>query len=289
MWQETVSVKAPYRFLPVLERLSLDPLNRVDVKNKQITVPLYINGEKAAVTIQVIESKESPTFLVKGQGDKKETLKQISSIFQWNVPLKKVHDHFLKTNLSKLAMEHEGTPLILDFSPYLSLLKCIIHQQLNMSFAYTLTKRLVEKYGEQEEGLLFYPLPEKVASLSYQDLRELQFSQRKAEYVIDTSRLIVNGELSLTELEKMKDEEIVEKLIKIRGIGHWTIQNLLLFGYGRQNLFPRADIGIQNGLKKYFGLEQKPTYEQMDELSKGWEPYLSYASLYLWRSLEMKQ
>jgi DNA-3-methyladenine glycosylase II len=289
VWQESVTVKAPYRFSTVLERLSKDPLNHIDLKNKIIRVPVYINVEKEVVTVEEVETDIEPTFLVSGETNKKEALKRIATIFQWDVSLKEVLRHFEHTNLSSLVQEHAGTPLILDFSPYLSLMKCIIHQQLNMSFAYTLTKRLVETYGEEKEGILFYPLPEKVASLSYEDLKELQFSQRKAEYLIDTSRLIVNGELSLEELEKMKDEEIYEKLIKIRGIGAWTIQNLLLFGYGRQNLFPKADIGIQNAIKRYFELDKKPTNEQMDYLSKGWDPFLSYASLYLWRSIEKKQ
>jgi DNA-3-methyladenine glycosylase II len=289
MWQETISFEGPYRFEPVLERLSLDPLNVIEAKEKSIKIPMYIGNEMEVVNITWIGTMDEPEFLVTGDRFKEEVIKEVSRIFQWNVSLKEVGQHFEATNLAALVQNHIGTPLVLDMNPYLSLLKCIIHQQLNMSFAFTLTKRLVQTFGTEKNGVWFYPRPEIVAALSYNELRELQFSQRKAEYVIDTSQLIVTGELSLVELDTMKDEEIVQKLIKIRGIGNWTIQNLLLFGYGRQNLFPKADIGIQNALKNYFGLEQKPTFEQMDELSKGWEPYLSYASLYLWRSLEMKK
>jgi DNA-3-methyladenine glycosylase II len=82
---------------------------------------------------------------------------------------------------------------------------------------------------------------------------------------------------------------VIKQLVKIRGIGPWTAQNFLLFGLGRPNLFPKADIGIQNAIKKHFQLEQKPTFEQMDEISKEWAPYLSYASLYLWRSIEKRK
>jgi DNA-3-methyladenine glycosylase II len=289
MWQETITFEGPYRFEPVLERLSLDPLNLINDEEKSIQIPMYIGDEMEIVTVTGIGTMDAPEFLVTGDRFKEDVLKEVSRIFQWNVSLKEVGQHFEATNLAALVQNHIGTPLVLDMNPYLSLLKCIIHQQLNMSFAFTLTKRLVQTFGTEKNGVWFYPRPEIVAALSYNELRELQFSQRKAEYVIDPSQLIVTGELSLTELDTMKDVEIVQKLIKIRGIGNWTIQNLLLSGYGRQNLFPKADIGIQNALKNYFGLKQKPTYEQMDELSKGWEPYLSYASLYLWRSLETKK
>jgi DNA-3-methyladenine glycosylase II len=136
------------------------------------------------------------------------------------------------------------------------------------------------------DGIWFYPRPEDIAALSYEDLRQLQFSGRKAEYIIDTSRLIAEGKLNLEKLREASDEEVMKALLPIRGIGPWTVQNFLLFGLGRPNLFPKADIGIQNAIKQLLHLEQKPSYEQMEELSKNWEPYLSYASLYLWRSIE---
>ncbi|MFD1738015.1 DNA-3-methyladenine glycosylase family protein [Bacillus salitolerans] len=289
MWTETVITEGPYRFESVLHRLTLDPLNQIDLEANTIRIPMYVHNHKQVVTIKGVGTIEAPEFEVTSDQYKEETLNEVARIFQWNVSLKEMAKHFEATNIAKLAKDHEGTPLVLDMNPYLSLLKCIIHQQLNMSFAFTLTKRLVQTYGEEVDGVWFYPLPEKVASLAYSELRDMQFSQRKAEYVIDTSRLLAEGQLSLDELVTMNDEEIQEKLMKIRGIGQWTIQNLLLFGFGRQNLFPKADIGIQNAIKKHFNLDQKPTYEQMDELSKGWSPYLSYASLYLWRSLETKQ
>ncbi len=289
MWKQVKIIEGPYLFNSVLKRLSLDPLNSINIKDKLIQIPMYVQNKKEVITVKDVGNIDEPKFEITGTGHKEECIKEVTRIFQWDVSLNEVGLHFEKTNLFGLFQHHIGTPLVLDMNPYLSLLKCIIHQQLNMSFAFKLTERLVRTHGEVKDGILFYPRPEKVASLAYQDLRELQFSQRKAEYVIDTSRLIVNGELSLEELKKMEDEEIYAKLIKIRGIGQWTIQNLLLFGYGRQNLFPMADIGIQNAMKIYFGLDQKPTYEQMEVFSKGWKPYLSYASLYLWRSLETKQ
>ncbi|CAM5262748.1 DNA-3-methyladenine glycosylase [Bacillus safensis FO-36b] [Bacillus safensis subsp. safensis] len=88
-----------------------------------------------------------------------------------------------------------GTPLMLDFHLYHCLMKCIIHQQLNLSFVRAHETICVHTYGEQIEGVWFDPLPETIASLETDDLRKLQFSQRKAEYVIDVSKRIVSGSL----------------------------------------------------------------------------------------------
>ncbi|MGN9864024.1 DNA-3-methyladenine glycosylase family protein [Bacillus swezeyi] len=287
MWKEIVSVSPPYHFDRVLERLSLDPLNAVSLDKLEVRLPLRNKEKKPCiVTVQAVGTADAPEFIVSGSEDRDDLMEEVKRIFRWKENLQPVLDHFSVTSLSKLFEEHAGTPLVLDFHLYHCLMKCIIHQQLNLSFAYTLTERFVHTFGEQKDGVWFYPLPETIAKLDYGDLRELQFSMRKSEYVIDTSRMITGGSLNLDELDLLSDEDILDKLVKIRGIGPWTVQNVLLFGLGRPNLFPMADIGIQNAIKRHFGLKDKPTKEEMLEMSKEWHPYLSYASLYLWRSIE---
>ena len=288
MWENKVQIDAPYNFDRVLERHALDPLNAVHPESRLIKVPIRVNQKKVVVEVKAIGTTEAPAFLLSGKNNthKEEQIKQIAEIFQWNVPLKPIHDHFQQTDLNEIFTEHFGTPLVLDFDPFASLLKSVIHQQLNLKFAFTLTDRFVKTYGEQVDGTWFYPNAKKVASLTVPELRQLQFSSRKAEYVIGIAQTVTDGVLDFSSLKHEGEEEIFKKLIKIRGVGPWTIQNFLLFGLGRQNLFPTADIGIQNALKKLYKLEQKPTQEEMERFKQGWEPYLSYASLYLWRSIE---
>ncbi len=288
MWEKTVHVQPPYNFDRVLDRLSINPLNDLNKDERSVKVPFYIKDEPVVVTVKATGTTNEPTFKVTGseKDSMKTALEHVSHIFQWDSPLQEIHDHYLQTDLRDIFIEHRGTPLVLDFDPYFSLMKCIIHQQLNMTFAHTLTSRFVTTFGEEIEGTWIHPRPEKIAELSVTDLRELQFSGRKAEYVIDTSKLIAAGELTLPDLQSKTDEEVMNTLVKIRGIGKWTAENYLLFALGRPNLFPMADIGIQNAIKKCYNLEKKPTYEEMEEYSKPWEPYLSYASLYLWRSIE---
>lgn len=285
---ETIKIDGPYNFDLVLDRLSLDPLNQVDVENRSVSVPLMLGNAPVVAHVKAAGTTASPEFIISGieESLQEKAIDRLGEIFQWNTPLETIHQHFQHTDLKGIFDQHYGTPIVLDFDPYNCLLKCIIHQQLNLSFAHTLTERFVKTFGFEKNGVWFYPLPETVAELKVEDLRELQFSGRKAEYTIGIAKEITSGNLNFEELKYKSDEEVFDQLIKLRGVGPWTVQNFLMFGFGRQNLFPMADIGIQNALKKQYQLEAKPTLQEMESFSKGWDPYLSYASLYLWRSIE---
>lgn len=156
---EKLQIKGPYNFDLVLDRLSLDPLNAVDKLNRSVKVPLLIDGQPIAAEVTATGTTEKPEFNISGLEDpyKKKAMKRLTHIFQWHVPLEKIHAHFQNTALKKIFDEHYGTPLVLDFDPYSCLLKCIIHQQLNLAFAHTLTERFVKTFGFQEKGVWFYP------------------------------------------------------------------------------------------------------------------------------------
>ncbi|MBD8006672.1 DNA-3-methyladenine glycosylase family protein [Bacillus norwichensis] len=287
MWEEEAVIEGPYHFDLALERLAKDPLNKVDRVARLIRMPIY-EKEPEVAEIQAVGTVDQPAFIVRGSSlqTKQQVMDRTSTVFQWNLPLMKVHEHFSKTALNGIFEQHFGTPIVREFSLFSALIRPIIHQQVNMSFAISLTEQFVKTFGFEIEGAPFFPNPEKVAALDVTELRNLRFSQRKAEYIIDLSKMIVNGELNLEELAKKPDEEVIKELVKIRGIGPWTAQSFLLFGLGRRNLFPMADIGLQNAIKNLYQLDRKPTYEEMEKFSKEWHPYLSYASFYLWRSIE---
>lgn len=286
MWEESVSINGPYNFDLALSRMALDPLNRVDLEERSVKIPLVINDIKIVAEVIGTGTIENPKFLVRATNEKEKTIQRLTEIFQWDKELIHIHEHYQTTELKDLFNQHYGTPLVLEFDPFSSMIKSIIHQQLNLKFAFTLTERFVQKFGEEIDGVWFYPSPEKVGNLTVEQLRELQFSTRKAEYVIGIGQLAASGKLDFETLKSKSDVEIAQELIKIRGVGPWTIENFLMFALGRPNLFPMGDIGIQNALKKYFNLEQKPTIAEMENYKEPWNPYLSYASLYLWRSIE---
>ncbi|AGT30839.1 DNA-3-methyladenine glycosylase [Geobacillus genomosp. 3] len=288
MWTKTVTVPAPYDFAHVLERLSLDPLLAVDRERQRITVPLALDGCFVPVTVEGVGTKDDPRFVVSAPFPERqeEVMERISHLFQWRTPLRPIHEHFRHTELAPLFAEYEGMPLVLDFDLYFCLIKCFIHQQLHLKVGYRLTERFVKTFGTEMDGVWFYPRPEEVAARSYDDVRALQLSGRKAEYIVDVSRLIAEGKLRLDELEQMEDGEVMERLTAVRGIGPWTVQNFLLFGLGRPNVFPPADIGLQRAVEKQFGLQKRPTAKELAALGERWKPYASYAALYLWRSIE---
>ncbi|WP_028399799.1 DNA-3-methyladenine glycosylase family protein [Ectobacillus panaciterrae] len=288
MWNTTVSLRSPYNFEQVLKRLALDPLNAVNIAEKEIKVPLVLNGRQAVVSVQGIGTFEEPVFVLSGAHNEQEAdaVERIAETFGWNTEIGNIHNHFLSTNLRPLFERFAYTPLVLEFNYFDCLVRCIVHQQLNLKFAFTLTERFVTTYGTTVDGVWFYPTPERVAEIPIEELRALQFSQRKAEYLIGLAQHIVSGKLNLEKLKHLSDEAVEKQLLPLRGIGPWTVQNFLLFALGRANMFPKADIGLQRAVQHLLGLEQKPDDRMLEELKQEWEPYGSYASLYLWRSIE---
>lgn len=166
----------------------------------------------------------------------------------------------------------------------------IIGQQINLAFAYTLKRRLVEKYGRslQYEGEKYwlFPTPESIASLTVEDMEDLRMTVKKREYLIDIARLFVNGELTKESLLLAGECKTAEKmLVRIRGIGPWTANYVLMRCLRYASAFPIDDVGLHNAIKHVLQAESKPTKEQLRELSAGWSNWESYATFYLWRFL----
>ncbi|MED4071718.1 DNA-3-methyladenine glycosylase family protein [Priestia endophytica] len=281
-------LKSPYDFTHVFTRLSLDSLHNIDHDYKGMKVPLRIHNIPTVVYIKSTGTVKEPSCVIYSEDslDEKAVMEELSRIFQFDRDLKEVEDHFKETSLAPLFKKFRGSPLVCEFNLYGCLVKNIIHQQVSMKVADLLTARFVRTFGTMIDEVFVYPEPEEIVARSIEELREIGLSERKAEYILGVSKEIVSGTLSLEALQELPDEEVVKTLVKIRGIGPWTAQNFLMAGCGRENLFPKADLGLQNAVAKLFNLEKRPTLLQMDELSEGWAPYLSYASLYLWKSIE---
>lgn len=277
-----ITLPFQYDFDRALERLASDPVNTVDVRKRKVCIPM---DEGNVVTLIGTGTKETPSFALNNVLNE-EQVEWVKERFHFNLSLEHIADHFTGTDLEQLFIEHAGTPLIRNFSLYGTLMQNIIHQQLNLTFSHILTMRFVETFGSKQEEVWRYPKPEVIATLQVEDLRQLQFSGRKAEYVIGLSQAIAEGKLDLSKYERMEDEQIIREMVSFRGVGPWTAQNFLMFGLGRPNLFPIADIGLQNALKNVWSLDRKPTADEMLTHFPQWSPYLSYAALYLWRSIE---
>ncbi|MDQ0903616.1 DNA-3-methyladenine glycosylase [Paenibacillus sp. V4I7] len=166
----------------------------------------------------------------------------------------------------------------------------IIGQQINLTFAYTLKRRLVEAFGTRLdwEGRTYwaFPTPERIADLTPDALTTLQFTGKKAEYLIGVAKLMAEGLLVKEELLRRNDFVDIEKeLLSIRGIGPWTANYVLMRCLRNPAAFPLADVGLHNALKHVLGLEQKPTIPHIRQLAEGWNGWEAYATFYLWREL----
>ncbi|MGA4720989.1 DNA-3-methyladenine glycosylase family protein [Fictibacillus nanhaiensis] len=163
----------------------------------------------------------------------------------------------------------------------------IMGQQINLTFAYTLKKRLVENFGKKlvlhEYEYWTYPSPEIIADLQVDDLRNLQFTTRKAEYVIGIAKEIVEGRLSKEILRSSEDP--AKQLTSLRGIGPWTADYVLMKCLLKSDAFPVADVGLQNAVMKQSKLQQKPTIKELKNQAENWSGWEAYATFYLWRSL----
>ena len=271
-----------YDFDRALERLSGDPINTLSLTKRFVRIPM---AEGNIITLQGIGTVEHPAFQIEDALQATQ-FEKVKSIFHMNDSLDEIGVHFAGTDLSPIFKEHVGFPLVKSFSLYGTLIRSIIHQQLNMAFANTLTMRFVETFGSKVDGVWRYPSPGQTAGIDVATLRDMQFSTRKAEYIIGLSQAISDGLLDLEKFSQMADDEVITELTSYRGVGPWTAQNFLMMGLGRPNLFPVADIGLQNALKKLWGLDRKPSKEEINARFDDWSPYLSYAALYLWRSIE---
>lgn len=166
----------------------------------------------------------------------------------------------------------------------------IMGQQINLTFAYKLKQRFVEHFGEclTFEGNTFwlYPTYERIATLSVEELITLQFTVRKAEYVIGVAKAMTNGELTKEMLlQEPTYEQAKKSLLGIRGVGPWTADYALMKCLHQSSAFPIADVGLHNALKVPLGLNRKPTIEEIKDVATNWQGWQAYATFYLWRSL----
>jgi DNA-3-methyladenine glycosylase II len=190
--------------------------------------------------------------------------------------------------LNPLIRKFKGMRIVGIPDLFEALTWAIIGQQINLTFAYKVKRRFIENYGEQItfQGRRFwlFPRPDRVAELKPAELRELQFSMRKAEYIIGIAKLIRDGELSKVKLQQLDPESLKKELMAIRGVGNWSADYVRMKCFRQPDAFPVADVGLHNALKTQLGWDRKPTIEEIEELAAHWSGWEAYAVFYLWVS-----
>ena len=182
----------------------------------------------------------------------------------------------------KLAKLINGIePFELKFHKNICLRLCasIMSQQLSTKVAKVIYHRFLDLYEGKE------PTPEQIVATPFDKLRAIGLSNAKTQYVLNVAQFAIDHKLTDKKLEKMSNEEIIELLTQIKGVGRWTVEMLLMFTLGREDLFSADDYGIQTAMKKIYKLDdgnKKQFKEKIMKISQKWAPYRTYACLYLW-------
>lgn len=181
--------------------------------------------------------------------------------------------------LKKLMKEHGAFKLKKKKNLYLSLCFSIMSQQLNTKVASIIKQRFLDLYDEE-------PTAQQIVDTSYETLRSIGLSNAKVNYVQNVARFELEQGMSYSKLNKMENEQIILYLTQIKGVGRWTVEMLLMFAMGREDLFALDDLGLRQAVIALYGLthsDKKKMNKAILEISGKWMPYRTYASLYLWR------
>jgi DNA-3-methyladenine glycosylase II len=192
--------------------------------------------------------------------------------------------------LKQVAAAYFGLRILIIHDLFEAICWGIIGQHINLQFAYTLKNRFVASFGEKfsfdKESYYLFPSAKTIARLSVAELRDLQFTEKKSQYIIESAAVITNGDLTKKSLLNQKNFAGARKtLMELRGVGKWTAEYVTLRCLRDPAALPADDVGLQNALKYQLGLNHKPTADEIIQVSKGWKNWQAYATFYLWHSL----
>jgi DNA-3-methyladenine glycosylase II len=250
------------------------------VEDQPILISVSLKEDQ--LQVKQLEGKSSKTGII--AGFVKEWLDMDRDIAPFYSLLKK------DPGLRHLALNYYGFRMVGIPDLFETLVWCILGQQINLEFAYRLKRRIVELYGSyvEHDGARYYifPTPSALADLEPGELRKLQVTTRKAEYITGVARMFARGELSKKKLQALGSEDaMLNHLMKIRGIGEWTANYTVMKSLRGMNCVPYGDAGIHIALNRLKGIPKKNNRPEVDAVFsqfEGWKTYLVY---YLWRSL----
>jgi len=172
--------------------------------------------------------------------------------------------------------------LRLGGTPYQSLMRALLYQQLAGAAAAAIERRFLALYGDRA------PEPAELLATKPEDLRAAGLSRQKSSYLYSLAEHFGEGHLTNRRVLRLDDEKVIEEVTAIKGIGRWTADMLLLFCLGRPDVLPVGDFGVRKAMMLAYGLKEMPDPKTMERIGEPWRPYRSAASWYLWRSLDMQ-
>src|ERR1700675_4787233 len=197
--------------------------------------------------------------------------------------MRKAINHLKKSDPILRAIIERVGPCRMEFGvpEFASVAEAIVYQQLNGKAAATIFKRFTALAGE--------PLsPHGILKLTDAQLRSVGLSKQKSSYLKDLSAKTAGGLLVFAKLGELTDDEVIQHLTQVKGIGVWTAHMFLMFSLRRANVLPTGDYGVQVAIRKHYKKRKLPKPKDMEKIAKAWEPYRSVACWYMWRSLDIK-
>jgi 3-methyladenine DNA glycosylase/8-oxoguanine DNA glycosylase len=161
--------------------------------------------------------------------------------------------------------------------------RSIIYQQLSGKAAATIHGRVMDLYGGRS------PLPQELAATPDEQLRRVGLSRQKLSYLKDLATRVASNEVPIEALHELADDDVIDALVRVKGVGRWTAQMFLMFRLGRPDVLPELDLGIQKAIQRAYRLRKRPLPERVLKIGAAWAPYRTVASWYLWRSLELAE
>lgn len=182
--------------------------------------------------------------------------------------------------LLQLFQRKDEVIVNIDDDYFVSLVGTIVAQQLSGKVVQVIYGRLMNLFDLEINA-------QKIMSIPDESLRNIGLSYQKIKYLKSLSQCYIDKTIDFTQIEEMSNEEVIEMLVKIKGIGVWSAQMFLMFSLGREDVFSVLDLGLRNGAKKFFN-QPDLTQEEILSISENWKPYRSIVSHYLWHAWDSK-
>lgn len=198
----------------------------------------------------------------------------------------KAENHLKKVDKKLKALINCVGPCTLNpqqrMTPYQSLIRAVVFQQLHGKAAQTILDRFIALFPKRR-----FPKPEEVLSVSPTAMRKAGLSKAKSLAIKDIAKKTIDGVVPTSKaIRKLSDEEIIERLTSIRGVGLWTVQMMLIFKLGRLDVMPASDYGVQKGFSLTFR-KPHPKPKELLESTEHWSPYRSIGAWYMWRAVDL--
>jgi DNA-3-methyladenine glycosylase II len=202
---------------------------------------------------------------------------------------KRIMTHLARTDPVMAALVAAAGPYALkpelECTLFRALARAISHQQLHANAANAILKRFASSCGRGD-----FPTPEEVLAAPKRMLRAAGFSLAKIAALKDLAKKTLSGAVpERASLAQVTDEEIIERITQVRGIGRWTVEMMLMFQLGRPDVLPVDDFGVRNGFRLAYGMRRMPAPRVLAAYGARWQPYRSAAAWYLWRAVDLSK